>query len=85
MRTVIAAIAFALWGACEGTDGLPTTPDAELAPTIDGSVAPECDCTVWGRVSTCPDGTPGCDAMVCLSHEKQACPGPWPCLDGGQP
>ena len=31
------------------------------------------DCTQWGRVSTCPDGTPGCDRMVCLSYDPTIC------------
>ena len=60
-------------------DGMQTDSDAQ-------QVDADAPCTSWGRVSTCPDGTIGCDDMICLSHEPQACPpGPWGCagIDGG--
>ena len=67
--------------ACDG--GLPTDSDAQARDS-----GTDAACTQWGRVSTCPDGTVGCDAMVCLSHDPQACPpGPWGCagIDAGTP
>jgi hypothetical protein len=41
-------------------------------------------CTEWGRVSRCQDGTPGCDQMICMSHDPQPCRvNGFPCADGG--
>jgi hypothetical protein len=71
--------------ACEGA-GLPGGVDAVDAEVV-GVDADERPCTSWGRVSVCPDGTVGCDAMICISHEPQACPPePWGCagIDAGK-
>jgi hypothetical protein len=52
----------------------------DVATQVDGGAPDtEADCTQWGRISTCPDGTIGCDRAVCLSHDPSVCPGPWPC------
>ncbi len=59
-----------------GGDGMDTSP-------VDTGTDTEADCTLWGRVSTCPDGTPGCDRVVCLSHAPRCTNDPWPCMDGG--
>lgn len=66
-------------GACEGMPVDGTGVDG-AAGVDSGAPDTEAPCTEWGRVSVCPDGTIGCDAMVCLSHTPPACaPGPWPC------
>jgi hypothetical protein len=64
-------LSIALWGFA-GCDGMPFDATADAGT--------DAECTEWGRVSTCPDGTVGCDRMVCLSYAPPACPpGPWPC------
>lgn len=66
-------------GACD-LDGLSVQPDAAQAPDAQVELDTEADCTEWGRVSMCADGTVGCDSMVCLSRAPRACaPSPFPC------
>lgn len=56
---------------------------ADVRPLVDTSLTPDTEtpCTVWGRVSTCPDGTIGCDRMICLSRDPSlpSCPTSLPC------
>jgi hypothetical protein len=72
-------LAFALLASCGGIDAQEPTTDAVLGPAIDSGVDSKGDCTVWGRVSTCPDGSIGCDRMICLSHDPQPCAWPREC------
>jgi hypothetical protein len=39
-------------------------------------------CTMWACKQFCVEGGCGC-VQECISREPVACPGPWPCLDGG--
>ena len=79
MKKLVFSIALFIMPACGAFEGLTTVPDAGLVDT--GGTDQEGDCTQWGRISTCPDGTIGCDRMVCLSHDPNACQGPWGCHD----
>jgi hypothetical protein len=79
MKSLITALSLSLALSLTACDATPFDPAVDVSQ--DSGTDTLGDCTEWGRISTCPDGTIGCDAMVCLSHDPALpkCPTSLPC------